>query len=276
MCCWFCFFCVFVVWIISPVLHTLYQITSNFLLVDTVLWRKILSIDQINSTVTPNWYWIYYAQYWKFKQQCVHGLQETQSVRHNILIAFFFTHITSHWINCNCNCNGFRIFINTEGALRLPTTYDHPIQPIPSHPVWYKALNELNRPKIDLCRPSMTSNDYQWLPMTTNDYQWLPMTTDDYRWLQMTTHDYQWLPMTINDYQWLSMTTNDFQWLQMTTYDYQWLPMTTNDYPAMTTNDYKWLPMTTNDYQWLSMTSNDWLTDFFQPIGSSFALGCQF
>ena len=41
------------------------------------------------------------------------------------------------------------LFISTEGALRLPTTSDnHPIQPI--QPVRHIALNELNRPKIDL------------------------------------------------------------------------------------------------------------------------------
>ena len=68
---------------------------------------KFRSIDQINSTVTPNWYWIYYAQYWKFKQQCVRGLQESKrhslSVRHNILIAFFWTHHIT-----------FRIYIELE------------------------------------------------------------------------------------------------------------------------------------------------------------------
>ena len=57
----------------------------------------------------------------------------------------------------------FLFFINhlicTEGALWLPTTYDnHPIQQCPSDPVWHIALNELNRPKIDLSQPSMTSN----------------------------------------------------------------------------------------------------------------------
>ena len=55
------------------------------------------------------------------------------------------------------------LFIRTEGALTLHTTYDNhplqPIQPIPS--VRYIALNELNRPKIDMSRPSMSSNDYR-------------------------------------------------------------------------------------------------------------------
>ena len=51
-------------------------------------------------------------------------------------------------------------FISTESALRLPTTYDN--HPIPSHPtVQHIALNHLNRPKIDLSRPPMTSNDLQ-------------------------------------------------------------------------------------------------------------------
>ena len=53
--------------------------------------------------------------------------------------------------------------ISTEGALRLPTTYDNhePIQPIPSlSSVRHIALNELNRPKIDLSWPPMTSNDW--------------------------------------------------------------------------------------------------------------------
>ena len=53
----------------------------------------------------------------------------------------------------------FRI-ISTEGALRLPTTSDnHPILPIPF--VQHIALNQLNRPKIDLSRPPMTSNYLQ-------------------------------------------------------------------------------------------------------------------
>ena len=40
--------------------------------------------------------------------------------------------------------------------------------PTPSHPsVCHIALNELNRPKIDLSRPPMTSNDYQWLNCIT-------------------------------------------------------------------------------------------------------------
>ena len=48
----------------------------------------------------------------------------------------------------------------TEGALKLPTTYDNnPIQPNPIPSVRHIALNELNRPKIDLSRPSLTSNE---------------------------------------------------------------------------------------------------------------------
>ena len=42
--------------------------------------------------------------------------------------------------------------ISTKGALRLPTTYDnHPS----IHPIRHIALNELNRPKIDVIRPPM-------------------------------------------------------------------------------------------------------------------------
>ena len=43
--------------------------------------------------------------------------------------------------------------ISTEGAFRRPMNYE---QYHPSHPVHHIALNELNRPKIDLSRPSMT------------------------------------------------------------------------------------------------------------------------
>ena len=50
--------------------------------------------------------------------------------------------------------------INTDGALRPPTTYDnhpiHPTLPIPSvHP--QSLFNHLNKPWIDLSRPPMTS-----------------------------------------------------------------------------------------------------------------------
>ena len=38
--------------------------------------------------------------------------------------------------------------ISTESALKRPMTYDN--QSHPSHPVRHIALNELNRPKIDL------------------------------------------------------------------------------------------------------------------------------
>ena len=63
----------------------------------------------------------------------------------------------------------------------------------PTHPsVWHIALNELNRHKIDLSWPLMTSNDYQWLPM-----QWLTMTTKDYQRLSKTIKDYQRLSKTI-------------------------------------------------------------------------------
>ena len=116
----------------------------------------------------------------------------------------------------------------------------------PTHPsVWHIALNELNRHKIDLSWPSMTSNDYQWLPM-----QWLAMTTKDYQRLSKTIKDYR------KDYR------KDYQkdypftigWLSV---DY---PMTirwlSDDYPMRLSNDY---PMTikrlSNDYpmniQWL-------------------------
>ena len=48
--------------------------------------------------------------------------------------------------------------INTDGALRPPTTYDihaiHPTLPIPS--VRHIALNHLNRPWIDLSRPQVS------------------------------------------------------------------------------------------------------------------------
>ena len=73
------------------------------------------------------------------------------------------------------------IVISTEGALRLPTTYDnHPSQ---SHPF----TKPLQYSKQALDWPPMTTNDLQWIPMTTNDYQWLPMTTNDYQWLPMIT-----------------------------------------------------------------------------------------
>ena len=42
--------------------------------------------------------------------------------------------------------------ISTEGALRITMTFDN--HPIPS--VRHIALNELNRPNIDLSRPKMT------------------------------------------------------------------------------------------------------------------------
>ena len=45
-------------------------------------------------------------------------------------------------------------FICTECALRRPMTYDN--QSHPSHPIRHRALNELNRPNIDLSVPSMT------------------------------------------------------------------------------------------------------------------------
>ena len=105
----------------------------------------------------------------------------------------------------------------------------------PTHPsVWHIALNELNRHKIDLSWPLMTSNDYQWLPM-----QWLTMTTKDYQRLSKTIKDFR------KDYQ------KDYPftigWLSV---DY---PMTirwlSDDYPMRLSNDY---PMTikrlSNDY----------------------------
>ena len=56
--------------------------------------------------------------------------------------------------------DGNHEIISIEGALRRPLIYDNQ-----SHPIYLSirhiALNELNRPKIDLSRPSMTSNDYQ-------------------------------------------------------------------------------------------------------------------
>ena len=62
------------------------------------------------------------------------------------------------------NLDNYIYLISTEGALRLPTTYDnhpsHPIHPIRPF-VRHIALNELNRPKIDLSRPQMASNEYQ-------------------------------------------------------------------------------------------------------------------
>ena len=49
-------------------------------------------------------------------------------------------------------------FFGTEGALSRPMTYDnHTIRSHPNHPSHPTlALNELNRPYIDLSRPSMT------------------------------------------------------------------------------------------------------------------------
>ena len=52
----------------------------------------------------------------------------------------------------------------TEGALRLPMTYDNrpnPFHLIPSNPQSF--FNNFNRPWIDLSQPPMTSNDLQWL-----------------------------------------------------------------------------------------------------------------
>ena len=89
------------------------------------------------------------------------------------------------------------VFIGTEGALRLPTTYD--IHPIPFHPSIHKASfiiwTGLGLIWVDLQWPPMTTNSYQWPPMTTNDYKLPPMTTTDYQWLTMTNSDCQWLPM---------------------------------------------------------------------------------
>ena len=45
--------------------------------------------------------------------------------------------------------------ISTGGALRRPMTYDKQSHPI-HRSIWHVALNELERPKIDLSRPSMT------------------------------------------------------------------------------------------------------------------------
>ena len=101
--------------------------------------------------------------------------------------------------------------INTEGALRLPTsrrllpmiaipTQSHPI---PSHPIHPHIAVKATSPMESLHWRSNLINliNLQWLPMTANDYQWLPMTIINYQWLPMTTNDY---PMTI---QWLS---NDY------------------------------------------------------------------
>ena len=83
-------------------------------------------------------------------------------------------------------------FISTEGAPRLPTTYDnHPIHPSLRPSVWHIALNELNRPWmiwVDLRWPPMTTNNYQWLLI---DYQWLPMTINDYPGLDVFSHSRQ-------------------------------------------------------------------------------------
>ena len=46
------------------------------------------------------------------------------------------------------------IIISTEGALRRPMTFDK--HPFLSHPIRHIALNELNRPKIDLSQHKMT------------------------------------------------------------------------------------------------------------------------
>ena len=43
-------------------------------------------------------------------------------------------------------------FISAEGAHRRLW----PMINIPSHPIWHITMNELNRPKIDLSRPSIT------------------------------------------------------------------------------------------------------------------------
>ena len=57
---------------------------------------------------------------------------------------------------CECQVVENTYLVSTEVALKLPTTYaNHPTHPSVQH----IALNELNRPKIDLSQPSMTSND---------------------------------------------------------------------------------------------------------------------
>ena len=65
-------------------------------------------------------------------------------------------------------CYGLSILISTGGAHRRPMTYDN--HPIPSHPIRHIALNELNRPKIDLSRPSMTYDELRNTKLTIVQY----------------------------------------------------------------------------------------------------------
>ena len=52
--------------------------------------------------------------------------------------------------------------ISTEGALRLPTTYDnHPIPSHPSHPSTYIIEDDISR-LINLSRPPMTKDEIRW------------------------------------------------------------------------------------------------------------------
>ena len=79
---------------------------------------------------------------------------------HGVLVIFFFP---SFFLS-------FYIFflapkVHLDYLLPIPSIY-------PSHPsVSHIALNDLNRPEIDLSRPPMISNDLQWTPITSNDLQ---------------------------------------------------------------------------------------------------------
>ena len=167
--------------------------------------------------------------------------------------------------------------ISTEGALRLPSTYDNHLIPY-VHPhvgLWRRPLH-CRSSLINLQRAPTTSNDYLWLLMTTDDYQWLQMTTVDYRWLPMTTDDYPmtlwWLsddcPLTIqwlfDDYpmsiRWLS---HDFPMSVSHAYPIT-IPWLSHDYPLTI----HWLandqPMTIMNF-WSIFLDDHWSKKISRP-----------
>ena len=70
------------------------------------------------------------------------------------------------------------LVISTEGALRLPTTYDnHLSESHPSQPMPQSLFNHLNRPWIDLTRQKGSIIKISW-PIELNDLKW----SVDLRW----------------------------------------------------------------------------------------------
>ena len=70
------------------------------------------------------------------------------------------------------------VVISTEGALRLPTTYDnHLSESHPSQPMPQSLFNHLNRPWIDLTRQGGSIIKISW-PIELNNLKW----SVDIRW----------------------------------------------------------------------------------------------